>query len=182
MASFDQKGALNDVLGQHPSKNIPVALSWEQMGPRIQAELAAKKKRRRVFWWWLSFGVVSIMAFYCLLAVPQPPKIAHFPVVVGHELTDEIAEALVIAPASEEKIRRADNDLTTTTMDLPSATRKAPMGVSEKTTFAEASSLGKTRIPSKEKGGTTLPEVSDKTTGNPVAFSTATNTAEMSTS
>ena len=181
MEPFDQKGALNDALGHHPSKNIPAALSWEQMGPQIQAKLAARKKRRRVFWWWLSFGVVTITAFYYLLTAPWPPIIAHFPVAVGHELIDEIAKGLVIAPASEGKTIRAARYLTTTAMDLPSATRKVSRGVSEETTFVHASSHGKTRIPSKEKGITTLPVGSDAFTDNPVAVSLK-QAAEMSTS
>lgn len=85
MATFDQKGGLGDKLGQHPAADIPAELGWEQMGPKIQAALAAKK-RRRLLWWWFPSAVLALaaVAYFALAAeqedigsLPIPAATAH---------------------------------------------------------------------------------------------------------
>lgn len=80
METFDQKGGLNDKLGRHKISEMPEGLSWEQMGPKIRAELKQKKRRRLLFWWWLPVGlsVVLTIAYFSLFG--SRTELGHFPV------------------------------------------------------------------------------------------------------
>jgi hypothetical protein len=80
METFDQRGGLNDKLGQHKATDIPANLSWEQMGPNIRAGLEHKKRRRLLFWWWLPVGlsVTLVIGYFSFLG--ESAELGCFPV------------------------------------------------------------------------------------------------------
>ncbi|HKK79254.1 MAG TPA: hypothetical protein VJ933_06475 [Phaeodactylibacter sp.] len=80
METFDQQGGLNDKLGRHKAKDIPAGLSWEQMGPKIRAELQPKTRRRLLFWWWLPVGLSVILSTGYLSLFGDTTALGHFPV------------------------------------------------------------------------------------------------------
>lgn len=82
MGTFDQQGGLGEKFGQHPTENIPTGLAWEQMGPKIQAELV-EKKRRRLLWWWLPSTVLVVMASAYFLLAAKDENIGSFRIPVA---------------------------------------------------------------------------------------------------
>ena len=79
METFDQKGGLNDKLGRHKATEIPAGLSWEQMGPKIRAELKPQK-RRWLVWWWLPIGLSVILGVAYLNSLMGTPDLSFFPI------------------------------------------------------------------------------------------------------
>jgi hypothetical protein len=77
METFDHKGGLDDKLGRHKAKDIPADFGWDQMGPKIRAELQTKK-RRRVLWWWLPVGLSVMVAVGYLAASDRKPDLGFF--------------------------------------------------------------------------------------------------------
>jgi hypothetical protein len=80
METFDQRGGLNDKLGRHKAKDIPAELSWEQMGPKIRAELQPKKRRRLLFLWWLPVGLSAMLAIGYFSLFGGTTELGYFPV------------------------------------------------------------------------------------------------------
>ncbi len=99
MASFDQKGALGDKFGQHPTEHIPAELKWEEMGPKIQAVLQ-EKRRRRPMWWWFPFALVVLVILVYFARSPRVEIRGSFPLPLVAELpsyvTDQDAANLLL--------------------------------------------------------------------------------------
>lgn len=99
METFDQRGGLNDKLGRHKATEIPAELSWEQMVPKIRAELKPKKRRRLLFWWRLPIGLSAILAIGYFSLFGGTTELGYFPV-PGQSVgtTPAIAETTAEAP------------------------------------------------------------------------------------
>ncbi|MEQ8703958.1 MAG: hypothetical protein RIC19_08550 [Phaeodactylibacter sp.] len=101
METFDQRGGLNDKLGQHKATDIPANLSWEQMGPNIRAGLEQKKRRRLLFWWWLPVGISVMAAIGYFSLFGGRAELGYFPV-PGHLVGENSAVAESITEMPEE--------------------------------------------------------------------------------
>ncbi len=101
METFDQQGGLSDKLGRHKAKDIPAELSWEQMGPKIRAELQPKKRRRLFFWWWLpvSISVMAAVGYFSLF--DGRAELGYFPL-PGHLVGENSAVAKSVTDIPEE--------------------------------------------------------------------------------
>lgn len=91
MASFDQKGALGDKFGQHPTEHIPAELKWEEMGPKIQAVLQ-EKRRRRPMWWWFPSALVVLVILVYFARSPRVEITGSFPLPLVAELPSYVAD------------------------------------------------------------------------------------------
>ena len=118
METFDQRGGLNDKLGQHKAKDIPTGLSWEQMGPKIRAELQPKKRRRLLFWW-LPVGLCIILAIGYFSLFGSTAGLGYFPV-PGQLLVANPAVAETATKMPEE-IKRANETGIAFSPDNPKA-------------------------------------------------------------
>lgn len=101
METFDQKGGLNDKLGRHKATDIPAELSWEQMGPKIRAELEPKKQRR-LLWWWLPIGLsATLLAIGYFSLFGGTTELGYFPV-PGQSVGENTAVAETAMEVPEE--------------------------------------------------------------------------------
>lgn len=101
METFDQQGGLNDKLGRHKASEIPAGLSWEQMGPKIRAELKPKKRRRLLFWWWIPIGLSAMLAIGYFSLFGGTTELGYFPV-PGQSVGENSAIAETVTDITEK--------------------------------------------------------------------------------
>lgn len=81
MELFEQRGGLEDKIGEHRATDIPAELGWERMSAGILAGIAERKKRRRVaFWLWWTTGVAALAVLLTLWFISQRVELGCFPV------------------------------------------------------------------------------------------------------
>lgn len=108
MELFEQRGGLEDKIGEHRATDIPAELGWERMSAGILAGVAERRKRRRVaFWLWWTTGAAALAVVWTLWFISQRVELGCFPVgslnIASREEV-EICEPQVARSTSKKKL------------------------------------------------------------------------------